>query len=88
MIKYFILLRWLCLVVIDASLVAAPDIKKVPDLQSVYATMDSWGFSEVAKVLCGAVGTSIKSQGRPVCSCFRCASGAGNGIGCALSREK
>ena len=32
MINYSILLLWLCLVVINASPVAAPDIKEVPDL--------------------------------------------------------
>jgi hypothetical protein len=74
--------------VIDASTVAAPDTKEVPDLQSACARMDMWGLSEVAKALCGAVGSCIKSQGRPVCSCFRCATGAGGGIGCALSRKR
>ena len=96
MIKYFILLVWLCSVVIDASLVAAPDTKKVLDLQSACARIDIWRLHGVAKALCGAascfkncaVGTCIKSQGRPVCSCSRCALGAGGGIGCALSEKK
>ena len=88
MIKYFILLWLLCLVVIDASPVAAPDTNEVLDLQSACARMDIWGLSEVAKALCGTVGTCIKSQGRPVCSCSRCTPGAGGGIGCVLSGKK
>ena len=35
-----------------------------------------------------AVGICIKSQGRPVRSCSRCAAGAGGGIGCALPGKK
>ena len=50
--------------------------------------MDIWGWSEVAKAFCGAVGNCIHSQGRPVCSCFRCAPGGGGGIDCALWGEK
>ena len=81
MIKYFILLCWLSFVVIDASPVAAPDTKEVRDLLSACARMDVWGWSAVAKALCGAaccykncaVSTCFKSQGRPVCSCSRCA---------------
>ena len=46
------------------------------------------GFSEVAKELCGAVGTSTKSQERPACSCSRFVPGAGGGVGCALSGKK
>ena len=88
MIQYLILLCWLCLVVIDASPVAAPDTSEVPDLQTACSRMDMWGLSEVAKALCNAVGTSIKSQGRPVCSCSRCALGAGDGIGCVLSGKR
>jgi hypothetical protein len=72
MIKYFIWISWWCLFVIDASSAAAPS-GGVPDLQSACARIDIWGSSEVAKALCGAVGTSIKSQGRPVCTCSRCA---------------
>ena len=34
------------------------------------------------------LGTCIKSQGRPVCSCSHCVPGAGGGIGCALSGKK
>ena len=68
MIKYFIILLSPCLVVIDASPVAAPS-RGVPDLQSACARMDIWGLSVVAKALCGAagcnkngaVGTCIKS---------------------------
>ena len=64
----------------------------VPDLQSVCARMDIWGLSEVAKALCSAaccyqnyaIGTCIKSQGRPIYSCSRYAPGAGGGIGLAL----
>ena len=70
---------------IDASPVAAPDTREVPDLSSVFAGMDIWCLSGVAKALSGAA--CIKSQ-RPVCSCSRCALGAGGGIGCALSRKK
>ena len=73
---------------IDASPVTTPDTREFPDLPSACARMDTWGLSEVAKVLCGAVGTYIKSQGRPVSSCSRCAPGAGGGIGCALSGKK
>ena len=73
---------------IDASPVAAPDTREVLDLQSACARMDIWGLSEVAKALCGTVGTCIKSQGRPVCSCSRCTPGAGGGIGCVLSGKK
>ena len=61
------------MVVVDASPVAAPDTREVPDLSSACARMDVWDLSEVAKALCGAVGTCIKSQGRPVGSCSRCA---------------
>ena len=88
MIKYFIILLSLCLVFFNASPVAAPDTSEVPDLQSACAIMDIWGFSEVAKALCGAVSTCVKSQGSPVCSCSRRAPGAGGGIGCALSGKK
>ena len=84
MIKYLILLLWLWLIVIDASPVAAPDIREVLNLLSACARMDIWGLSEVAKALCGAVGTCIKSQGRSVCSCSRCALGAEGGIVCVL----
>ena len=86
-VKYFILLRWLCLVVIDASPVAAP-CGGVPDLLSACASMDIWGLSEVAKPLCGAAGTCIKSRRGPVCSCSCCAPGAGGSIGCALLGKK
>ena len=34
---------------IDASLVTAPDMEEILDLQSVYARRDIWGLSEVAK---------------------------------------
>ena len=65
----------------------------VPDLQSVCARMDIWGLSEVAKASCGAacyykncaIGTGIKSRGRPVCSCSRFAPGARGRIGLTLS---
>ena len=95
MIKYFILLLCLCLVVIDASLAAVPS-GGVPDLLSACPRIDIWGSSEVAKALCGAtcyykncaIGICIKSQGRPVCSCSRCAPGAVGGIDCALSETK
>ena len=73
---------------IDASLVAAPDAREVLDLQSVCARMDTWDLSEVAKALCGAVSTCVKSQGRPVCRCSRSTAGAGGGLGCALSGKK
>ena len=73
---------------IDASPVAAPETKEIPDLSSACARMDTWGSSEVAKALCSAVAACFKSQGRPVCSCSRCAPGAGGGIGCALSGKK
>ena len=43
MIKYYILVLWLCLVVIDASLVAVPETREVPDLLLACARMDSWG---------------------------------------------
>ena len=96
MIKYSILLWWGCLLVIDASPVAAPDTRDVPDLQSACTSMDIWSWSEVAKALCGAagcyencgVGTCIKSQGRPVCSCSFRTPGAGGSIDCALSGKK
>ena len=92
MIKYLISLLRLCLVVIEASPVAAPDTREVLDLQSACARMDMWGLSEVAKAACStaccykkcAVGTCIKSQRRPVCSCSRCAPGAGGGLDRAL----
>ena len=88
MIQYFILLLCLCLVVIDTSPVAAPDTREVPDLQLACARMDMWGLSEAAKALCGAVVTCIKSQGRPVCNCYRCTPGTGGRIGCVLSGKK
>ena len=88
MIEYFILLWWLCLVVIDAIPVAAPDTKEVPDLQWACARRDIRGLREVAKVLCGAVGTCIKSPGRPFCTCCRCVPGTGGSIGCVLSGKK
>ena len=69
---------------IDASQVAAPDTKEAPDLQSACARIDIWGLSDVAKAFRGAIGTCIKSQGRSICSCSRCAPGAGGGIGCQL----
>ena len=68
---YFIIA--VMLIVIEASLVAAPDTKEFPDLQSACARMDIWDLSEVAKASGGAVDTCIKSQGRPDCSCSRCA---------------
>ena len=77
-----------CFVVIDASSVAAPDIREVLDLQSAPAKIYTWDLSEVAKALRGAIDTCIKSQGRPVCSCSRGVSGAGGGIGYALSGKK
>ena len=49
MIKYLILLWWLCLVVIDASPVAAPDTREISDRQSACARRDIWDLSEVAK---------------------------------------
>ena len=73
---------------IDASPVAAADTREVRDLQSACARTDIWGLSEVAKALCGAVGTCINSQGRPVCFCARCAPGAGGSIACALSGKR
>ena len=88
MINSSILLWWLCLVVIDASPVTTPDTREVPHLQSACTRMDVWGFSKVAKALCDAVGTCVKSQGRLVCRCSRCAPGAGGGIGCTLSGKK
>ena len=80
---------------IDASPVAAPDIKEVSDLLSACARMDIWGLSEVAKAWCGAAScykncaasTSIKSQGRPVCSCSRCAPGARRYRLCTVRKE-
>ena len=68
MIKHFILLVWLCLVVIDASPVAATDNNEVPDLLSACARINIWRLHGVAKALCGAVGTCIKSRGKPVYS--------------------
>ena len=59
-----------------------------PDLLSACARMDFWSLSGVAKALCGAVGTCIKYQGRPVCSCSRCALGTGGGFVCTLSGMK
>ena len=73
---------------VDASPVAAPDTREVPDLLSACARMDIRDSSEVAKAFCGAVGICIKSQGRPICSCSRCATDAGGGICCALSGKK
>ena len=90
MTKYFISLWWLCLVVTDASPVASPS-RGVPDLFTACARMDIWDWGEVAKTLCDAacaVSTLIKSQGRPVCSCSRCAPGVGGGIDCALSEKR
>ena len=49
MIKRFILLVWLCLVVIDASPVAATDTTEVPDLLSACARIDIWRLHGVAK---------------------------------------
>ena len=89
MIKYLILLLWLCLVLTDASLFAAPDTREVLDIQSACARMDMWGFREA--VCCYkycVVGNCVESQGRPICSGSRCAPGAGVGIGCALSGMK
>ena len=85
MINCFILLRWLCFVVIDASPAAALS-GGVPDLLPACSRIDIWGLSDVAKALCGT--TCIKSQERPVYSCSRCAPGAGGGIGCALSGKR
>ena len=73
---------------IDASSVAAPDTREVLDLQAACTRIDIPGLSEVARALCGAVGTCIISQGIPVCSCSRCAPDAGGDIGCALSGKK
>ena len=73
---------------IDASPVAAPKTRELPDLQSACARMDIWGLSELSKVVCGGVGTCIRSQERPVCSCSRCTPDAGDGIGCALLGKK
>ena len=73
---------------IDASPVAASEIQVVLDLQSACARIDIWRLHGVAKALCGAVDTCIKSRGRPVWSCSRGVSGAGGGIGCALSGKK
>ena len=66
------------------------------ELQSACARMDIWSLCEIGKALSGAaycykncaVGTCIKSQGRPVWSCSRCARGAEGGIGWALSGKK
>ena len=80
------LLLWLCLVVIDASSVAAPNIREVSEFQSACARMDMWGLSEVAKALCGAA--CIESQGRLVCTCSHFAPGTEGNIGCALSGKK
>jgi hypothetical protein len=88
MMKYFILLLWLCLAVIDASPVAARDTKEGSDLLSACARIDTWDLSEVAKAVCSAVVTCIKSQGIPVCSCSRCVPGAGGSSDCALSGKK
>ena len=96
MIKSSIILLWLCLVVIDAIPVVAPDTREVPDLSLACARMDIWDLREVAIALCGAVccysncaiGTCVKPQRRQVRSCSRCAPGAGGGIGCALSEKK
>jgi hypothetical protein len=74
--------------VIDARPVAVPDTNEIPDLLSACARMDIRGFSEVAKALCDAVGTCIKSQERPVFGCSRCAPVAEGGVGCALSEKK
>ena len=72
---------------IDASSVAVPS-RGVFDLLSACARLNIWDLREVAKALCGAVGTSIESRGRPVYSYSRCTPGAGGSIGCALSRKK
>ena len=73
---------------IDASPIAAPDTREVPVRLSACARIDIWGLGAVAKELCAAVGTCIESQGRPVCSSSRCASGVGGSIACALSGKK
>ena len=73
---------------IDASPVTAPGTREVSDLLSACARMDLWGWSEVTKAACRAVGTCIKSQRRPVYSCSRCAPCAGGGIDCALLEKK
>ena len=73
---------------IDASPVAAPDTREVLDPQSACARIDIWRLHGVAKALCGAVVNCIEYQGGPVCSCSRCAPGAGGGIDCALSGKK
>ena len=52
--QVYILLWWRCLVVIDASSVAAPDTREVPYLLSACARMDIWGLNEVVKALFGA----------------------------------
>lgn len=88
MMKYFIILLALCFVAANANPL---DRRQVPDLLSACARMDTWGLSEVAKAACGAacyykncaVGTCVKSGGRPVCTCSCCAPGAGGGISCA-----
>ena len=72
---------------IDTSSVGAPS-RGVPDLFTVCARTDIWGLSEVSKALCGTVGSSIKSRGRPVCFCSRFAPDGGDDIGCALSGKQ
>ena len=79
---------WVWLVAIDASVVAAPNTRVVLDLQSACARMDIWDLSEVAKASCGAAGTCVKSEGRPVCSCSHCVLGAAGAVGRALSGKK
>ena len=49
MIKYFILVLWLCLVVIDTSPVAASEIREVLDLQSECARIDFGDYMELRK---------------------------------------
>ena len=73
---------------LGASPVAAPDTREIPDLSQHAQEWIFGDLNEVAKALCGAVDTCIKSRGRPVWSCSRCAPGAGSGIGFALSGKK
>ena len=90
MIKYSILLLWVAWL----WLMLVQLLNLIPKKLLLFCQHAPEWISEVQLqsrkryVALLAVDTCIKSQRRPVCSCSRCAPGAGDGIDCALSGKK